>query len=287
MTLDARDAPEFQIRRMSPGDLDVAVEWAAAEGWNPGLGDAGCFYAADSGGFLMGFEGREPVASISVVRYEGGFAFLGFYIVKPAFRGRGYGFRLWQAGMARLAGYILGLDGVVAQQANYARSGFVLAHRNIRFGGEPLVEGPADHRLTEIHAGLVADVIAYDRSFFPARRERFLECWLRPERRSGLALVEDGSVHGYGVIRECRTGHKIGPLFADTAQGAELLFLALAAVAGGGPVFLDVPEPNREAVALAERYGLAPVFETARMYRGAIPTLPLKRIAGITTFELG
>ena len=37
--------------------------------------------------------------------------------------------------MARLEGRVVGLDGVVDQQANYQRSGFVLAHRNIRFGG--------------------------------------------------------------------------------------------------------------------------------------------------------
>jgi hypothetical protein len=32
---------------------------------------------------------------------------------------------------------------------------------------------------------------------------------------------------------------------------------------------------------------MAPVFETARMYRGAAPELPLGNIFGITTFELG
>ena len=52
-------------------------------------------------------------------------------------------------------------------------------------------------------------------------------------------------------------------------------------------VFLDCPEPNRPATDLAARYGLSPVFETARMYRGAAPALPLARIYGITTFELG
>ena len=32
---------------------------------------------------------------------------------------------------------------------------------------------------------------------------------------------------------------------------------------------------------------IAPVFETARMYRGSVPALPLNRIFGVTTFELG
>jgi hypothetical protein len=99
--------------------------------------------------------------------------------------------------------------------------------------------------------------------------------------------VEDGAVQGYGVLRRCRTGCKIGPLFAETAAGAEALFQSLAAEAGSESVFLDVPEPNPEARALAARYGLVPAFETARMYRGPDPQLPLSRIFGITTFELG
>jgi hypothetical protein len=99
--------------------------------------------------------------------------------------------------------------------------------------------------------------------------------------------MEDGAVRGYGVLRRCRTGFKIGPLFAETAESAEALFRSLAAEAGGEPVFLDIPEPNSAARALAARHGLAPVFETARMYRGSVPQLPLSRIYGITTFELG
>ncbi|HET9244646.1 MAG TPA: GNAT family N-acetyltransferase, partial [Xanthobacteraceae bacterium] len=34
-------------------------------------------------------------------------------------------------------------------------------------------------------------------------------------------------------------------------------------------------------------HGLAPVFETARMYTGAIRSVRLERVFGVTTFELG
>jgi hypothetical protein len=95
------------------------------------------------------------------------------------------------------------------------------------------------------------------------------------------------AVDSYGVIRRCRTGFKVGPLFSETEEEADVLFRSLAAEAGGEPVFLDIPEPNPAAQALAARYGLSPVFETARMYRGPDPRLPLSRIFGITTFELG
>jgi hypothetical protein len=284
MTSEARP---LQIRVATRAELDLMVEWAAREGWNPGLADADCFHAADPAGFLIGHIGHEPVACISVVGYEPQFAFLGFYIVAPVWRGRGHGFDLWRAGMARLDGRTVGLDGVVAQQENYKKSGFVLAHRNIRFGGVPACEPPGDPRIAVVDASLTDAVMAYDRPFFPAARDAFLRCWLRPERRAGRALIEDGTLRGYGVIRPCRHGFKIGPLFADADENADVLFRALAATAKGKEVFLDCPEPNRSATALAARYGLAPVFETARMYRGPAPGLPLSRIYGITTFELG
>jgi GNAT superfamily N-acetyltransferase len=278
---------EMEIRPMGRQDMDVAVEWAAREGWNPGLSDAECFLAADSAGFLMGFVAGEPFGCISVVRYGATFGFLGFYIVRPEQRGRGYGFKIWNAGLERLAGRTIGLDGVVAQQENYRRSGFVLAHRNVRYGGTPAVEPVDDGRVVPVADRLVPQVTAYDAAFFPEDRAAFLHCWLRPDRRTALALVENGSVRGYGVLRACRQGSKIGPLFADTPEGADLLFRALAAKVRGGAIFLDVPEPHGAAVDLATRFGLTPAFETARMYRGPAPDLPLHRTFGITTFELG
>jgi hypothetical protein len=99
--------------------------------------------------------------------------------------------------------------------------------------------------------------------------------------------MRDGRLAAWGVIRPCRTGRKIGPLVADDRAAAEAVLAALLASAGGGEVFLDVPSPNRDAVALAQDLGLAPVFETARMYTGAIAPLRLERVFGVTTFELG
>ncbi|NIA67391.1 GNAT family N-acetyltransferase [Pelagibius litoralis] len=273
---------------MTRAELDTAIGWAGDEGWNPGLADADCFHGSDPGGFLMAFQDGRPVASISVVAYGADFGFLGFYICHRDVRGRGIGYRLWQAGLTRLGARCIGLDGVVEQQSNYQKEGFVLAHRNIRYGGTVACEAPEDPRLRRITADQLAAILAYDRPFFPGPRAAFLRCWLQArENRMGFALVDQGAVAGYGVLRRCREGYKIGPLFADTPQDADLLFRALVARTRGAKVFLDPPAPNREANALAERYGLQPVFETARMYRGAAPDLPLQCIFGITTFELG
>ncbi|WP_292490601.1 GNAT family N-acetyltransferase [Methanoculleus sp. 10] len=277
----------FAVRTMRRREVEVAVDWAAQEGWNPGNHDAEAFYAADPEGFFIAELDGEPIGSVSVVNYSETFAFAGLYILKPEYRNRGYGSRLFAAGMAHAGDRNIGGDGVLAMQEKYrTRSGFTLAYRNIRFegaggGNEP--EGPVDI------AGVPFEPLAaYDARHFPASRPRFLAAWLRQEGACGRAVLgEDGDVAGYGVVRRCRHGYKIGPLFADTPEIAGEIFLALSAQASSGPVYLDVPEPNAAAVALAQRQGMVPVFETARIYTKAVPDLPLDEVFGVTSFELG
>src|SRR5918993_377985 len=120
---------------MERRDVDLAIEWAAREGWNPGLADAAGFHAADPEGFLLSEDADgTPVACMSAVRQGDDLGFVGFYIVAPERRGEGHGLAIWRAGMARLEGRLVGLDGVVAQESAYRRSGFALAWRNLRYG---------------------------------------------------------------------------------------------------------------------------------------------------------
>ena len=277
----------FTIRTMRPEEISLAVDWAAAEGWNPGLADNYCFASVDPGGFLIGELDGAPAATVSCVNYDARFAFLGFYIVRADLRGRGCGLRIWNAAIAHAGARVIGLDGVVAQQDNYRKSGFKLAYANVRYGG--LVAAPDAPRGEVIALSDVplADVAADDATVFPAPRVAFLRAWIGSPGHAGCALVRDGRLAGWGVIRPCRRGFKIGPLVADDRATAEAVLSALLAKAGGGEIFLDVPGINREAVALAEGLGLAPVFETARMYTGAIPPLRLERVFGVTSFELG
>jgi hypothetical protein len=278
---------EYSIRPATRAELDQIIGWAAAEGWNPGLADADAFWAADPEGFLIGLLGDEPVSTIAVVRYDDSFGFLGLYIVRPEHRGKGYGLAIWQAGMARLEGCNVGLNGVLAQEANYGRSGFTLAYPNTRYGGQVSAPAPDDLRLVPAHRVPFAQLTRYDRGCFPASREPFLRAWLDPDKQMGRAFVEGGRLLGYGVTRPGREGFKIGPLFADRADVAEALFRSLAVEAQGSVICIDVPAVNRAAVAMVERHGLQPVFETARMYTRGDPGPPLTRVYGTTTLELG
>jgi len=280
---------------MRPDEISIAVDWAAAEGWNPGLADDACFATVDPQGFLVGEIDGETAATVSCVNYSASFAFLGFYIVRADLRGRGYGLRIWNAAIAHAGARVIGLDGVAAQQQNYRKSGFELAYANIRYGGTIAApEAPRAQVKAQVNAQVIAlneiplaHVEAYDATLFPAPRPAFLRAWIGAPGHVGRAVMRDGRLAGWGVIRPSRKGRKIGPLVADDRAAAEVVLSALLAGAGSGEIFLDVPGINHDAVALAQDLGLAPVFETARMYTGAIPPLRLERIFGVTSFELG
>lgn len=278
----------FTIKTMSRKEVDIAIEWAATEGWNPGLHDADCYFTADPNGFLVGLIGDKPIATISVIKYGESFGFLGFYIVKPEYRGKGYGIQIWNAALNYLEDRNIGLDGVVAQQDNYKKSGFKLAYRNIRYEGIGGCPPPHDSEIVKLSSLPFEAIDSYDRPFFPENRSKFIKSWINQPECHSLGIMQNGELSGYGVIRACRVGYKIGPLFADNPELAESLFLALKSkVKSTEPVFLDIPAVNKSAVALAERYNMKVSFETARMYLREMPDMPLNRLFGVTSFEIG
>ncbi|EEA93944.1 GNAT family N-acetyltransferase [Pseudovibrio sp. JE062] len=277
------------IRIMDEDGILTMLDWAASEGWNPGEDDAPSYYAADPEGYLGCYLNNQLVSMVSAVKYGESFGFLGFYICHPEFRRQGLGALIWNAAMRRLEGRTIGLDGVVEEQDNYAKSGFKLVHQNMRYCGLSNITMPMDQRITIIGKGILPSIIEYDRNYFPAERAAFLERWLEPMNpmRRGVYLVENGSVQGYGVIRAARDGFRIGPMAAETPEGADLIFRALAGSAKGQMINIDLPLPNEQAVELAERYELSPVFATARMYKGQDPNLPLDKIYSFASYELG
>ena len=295
--MDRNESGGLRIARATAADWPVFESWAAGEGWNPGPADGPCFLAQDPDGFFLGRIDGRPVSAVSVVNYGEAFSFLGFYLVHPDFRGQGHGYATWQAGLEHAGRRVIGLDGVLDQQDNYRRSGFQLAHRNIRYVGPVTADAsPAAGGPQVLPAGEVdrAAIKTYDGRCFPAERPVFLDRWLSAPGHIAYAAVSDGELVGYGVIRPAPAFAKIGPLFADSPEVAEALFQALvaglaAAIGDGTPVevALDVPEPHAAAVALAERYGMKPSFETARMYTGPVRDIELAKVYGITSFELG
>jgi GNAT superfamily N-acetyltransferase len=264
----------------------VAISWADAEGWNPGLDDAERFLAADPHSFLATERDGEIVATASCTHYGDSYAFIGFYIVRGDLRGRGIGTPLFERALERAGGRIVGLDGVLAQQAYYERRGFELAHRNVRW--QTMGGGERPDGLVELASVPFEDLLAFDSSVFGTERERFLRAWIDRPAGHALAHLHDGRLGGYGVLRRCHVGAKIGPLFADDPGVAEALLAGLLAAAGPHTeVSIDIPAANLRAGELRSGRAMEPSFETVRMYLNGRPPEDVQRVFGVTTFEFG
>jgi len=291
------------IRAMTHDELRTLVNWAAGEGWNPGRTDADSFWTLDPEGYLGIEVDGQLAGGGAIVRYDERFGFMGLFIVRPEYRSRKLGTELWYARRDRLLARLLppsaggestiGLDAVDAMIPFYERGGFRAFTRHRRFEvsawcegveGDGAEAGPEPVELTSVPWELVTEL---DRQCFPADRGRFLHSWIGQPGARSLAVVEGKILRGYGVLRPCEAGWKVGPLFAQDRSVAETLLCRFHRIAAGEPVFLDLPDNNPEAVAMARDRGMREVFGCVRMYHGPAPQVRHERIFGVTTLEVG
>ncbi len=273
------------IRVATLAELEVALSWAAEEGWNPGLDDAAAFHAADPNGFFVALDpSGAPVASISLVNHTPDFAFLGLYIVRPDFRGQGIGFTLWTHALRHAGSRVVGLDGVEAQQANYRKSGFAPAGSTTRFTGT--VIGQDNPNIRPARSTDLATLITMEAEASGVAKPSYMQPWLaHSANRETLVLASGDQIRGFCTVRTCQTGAKIGPLVAQDVQTAQSLILC-AAERARGPITLDVPESAGDLATLCEQLGLTAGFQTARMYKGAY-TPRAHSLFAVISLELG
>jgi len=273
------------IRTMTRDDVDYAIRLAAKEGWNPGLSDAECFFAADPEGFFISEINGELVGTISAVRYDDNFGFVGLYIITPEARGKGYGMDLWKHAFKHLEGCNVGLDAVTEQEKTYIQSGFSTFYRSARYEG--IGSGVKPGNVVKLETVDFTKIVEYDHACFPGARENFMQSWLEAVGVTGYGVMDGDRLAGFGVIRPCAIGYKIGPMFADNGDIAETLYQALTASIPGEKFYIDAIEPNKAAGELVKRHGLTEVFVTVRMYTQGEPEMDTDKIFGVTSFELG
>ena len=293
--------PGYSIDSMTRAEAEVLVDWATAEGWNPGLSDLAVAFGYDPGGFVALRRGQGAAAELvgggAILAHEGRCGFMGLFIMRPDHRRQGIGRVLWHERLRRLQarlqpGASIGMDGVFEMAPFYAAGGFAYRHRDLRFQGRAeaaRLAVPEGVSTTDLRTTPFADIAAYDTAVFGHPRERFLREWLNVPGGRGLAVRSpvDGALRGYAYLRPCVVGYKFGPVFAEDEASARALIRDLLAVVPGETVALDVPEPNGGAMAIANELGWDQPFGCAKMIHGPVPPDTIQQVFGVTSFEFG
>lgn len=287
----------LRIRPLQRDDIAAVTDWARQEGFAPGRGDLAIYRHTDRQGIWVGWLGGERIGCITGVRYNAAYGFLGLYLVRPAWRGRGYGLQLWEHALEHLADLpCVGLEAAPDRVDDYARWGFAPASPTTRWQGIsdgtiPAPAAAAAWQLLEGEAIPERAVQCFDAQREPSPRPHFLSQWLHHPAGTVLALIDAaGDCHGFGRIRPCLLergeGWRIGPLMAETPEAADRLLRGLLH-RHPGVVLIDAPGVNGAAVPLLERLQFRPVGTTLRMYRGEAPAVSLRDVYGLACLELG
>lgn len=279
------------IKPLLPADVKTLLQFASTEGWSPGVYDMALYHKIDPQGLTGIYLDDELIGTSAVFRYNPWFAFFGMYIVRPEYREQGFGIEMTRYRL-HLAGYRnIGLDGVPEKVDTYRRVGFRDAHLNQRFSISAAsaagVEEPEG--LVDLKSLPLSAILAFERNhrLFPGPRKTFLQHWLRFKKFIGRAVITDGELQGYMLLRPCADGMRVGPFLATSTETARTLLHSILHHSKGQKVLIDSPVTNPDASALLSEFNGKVVFETIRMYRGYQPDLQHCAIYGLTALEAG
>ena len=288
----------LRILPLTQGDIGAVTDWARQEGFAPGLGDVAIYRHTDRQGIWVGWLGEERIGCITGVRYNAAYGFIGLYLVRPAWRGNGYGLELWRHAMQHLEDLpCIGLEAAPNRVEAYWSWGFSAASPTTRWqcinNDQDSAGAVADDDWQLLEGAAVPEraVQQFDAQREPSPRPHFLSQWLHHPGGSVLALIDgQGLCHGFGRIRPCLLkggeGWRIGPLMAETPQAASRLLEGLLR-RHPGVVLIDAPGANPDAAVLLEKQGFRPIDATIRMYRGEAPAVSLRDVYGLACLELG
>jgi len=280
----------YRIDQMIRAEADILDSWAAAEGWNPGLSDIDIAWSYDPDAFIALRKDDALAGGGAIISYEGAAGFMGLFIMRADLRRQGLGRILWHERLRRLRARLrpdapIGMDGVFDMAPFYEAGGFKYLYRDLRFEGT--AHGVLDPAVIPLDQIPWPDLAAYDAQISGLRREGFMRAWLGQEGGHGVALSEAGAIRGYGFLRPCRVGFKLGPLYASDPTIARRLLHSLLSTAQGSQVQIDVPEPNLAAIGLMNKLSWQSTFACARMVHGTPPAVPVEQVFGVTSFEFG
>lgn len=277
-------------------EMKLITSWAKNEGWNIGKYDYDPYFELDKQGYLLLFLKKKPIGCISIVKYSQEFSFIGLFIVLPEYRSRGFGKKLWEEAMSRLHTIPrIGLYAVPKQVSRYASFGFEKKFKNQRFHQiAPTYPEDLNHWIDSKKSPhlMFEKLCQYDDWAFKNSRKKLLTRMLQmPQTFAFVSFDKNEIVTGYGLVRPCIKGFRIGPLYANDLESAQILFRLLLTKIPGKSIILDMPKNNYFGEIFAEYFNLkhVPETDTIAMFKGKKLEIKEKNniCYGIGSLELG
>jgi len=260
-------------RSMTPGDIHTGLSLCRAYGWNQLARDWELFLQLSPAGCCVGVdEEGEVVGTVTTLRYEDHFSWIGMVLVDPAKQRQGIGGQLLQEALHILGNEkIVKLDATPEGRVVYLKLNFVDEYRLSRMHCSAVLSTslPASPARLMYHTDLPR-LIDLDSEVFGANRTEVLEWMWKGAPQHALLIEESNEIRGYCFGRPGHRFTHIGPVIApDHDCAVHLVSAALRNCTG--PVILDVLQDKNQWARWLSSIGFAEQRNLIRMYRGSDP----------------
>ncbi|MGH9839224.1 MAG: GNAT family N-acetyltransferase [Blastocatellia bacterium] len=281
----------IRYRNMTRADIASGLELCRASRWNQAAWDWELFLRLSPSGCRVAVRDGRVVGTVTTVRYEDRFSWIGMALVDPAERGQGIGTQLLGEALKILKDETsIRLDATPAGQSIYHKLNFIdeywLSRMETRVSGLWLDGKPNPARLM-MEADLPG-VLELDRAVFGADRRVTLEWVLEGAPEYAWIITHGGRVAGYTFGRHGFNFEHLGPVIAEDQEIARQLVSACLGRQVGKRFILDASHHNADWRPWLESIGFREQRPFIRMYRGEnpYPGLPEKQF-GILGPEFG
>jgi GNAT superfamily N-acetyltransferase len=253
---------------MTSADLPMGLGLSRQAGWNQTPADWQRLLDLQQDGCFVARWNDRPVGTTTTSIF-GSVAWIAMVLVDASHRGRGIGTALLEHALAYLdnRGVVcVRLDATPLGQPVYQRLGFVEQFPLARYEGV-ISESPRAAGIQAARPEHWQALAALDRRITNTDRRRMLARFFADQPDHVRYVESGGQINGFIAARPGAKALMLGPCMG-TPDAAGLLFADAWHRFAGQRVFIDVPVPNRAALALAEAQGLTVQRYLTRMCRG-------------------
>lgn len=279
----------ISYRNMSMDDIEKGLSLCLHAGWNQLARDWEMFLRQSPNGCLVAMKQERVVGTVTTMRYQDFFSWIGMVLVDRDHQKQGIGIGLLKEALQILSKEkTVKLDATPAGREVYLKLNFADEYHLSRMEAVIVRDKLKKTSATAIQKKDLSRIYAFDQAVFGADR-RFLLDWLWEGAPQYAFLIEEkNELQGYCFGRNGRNFIHIGPVVANNMSIAQELVSAALGNCAGQPVILDVLHHQPQWLVWLFSTGFTEQRPFIRMYRGEnnFPGLPEKQFA-ITGPEFG
>jgi hypothetical protein len=272
----------ISYRNMELSDIDAGLSLCRIAKWNQLASDWKIFLKLSPDGCRVAKEDQKVIGTVTTLRYQNFFGWIGMVLVDPEYQRRGIGIHLLHEALEILHNEeTVKLDATSTGREVYLKLNFVDEYKLSRMITIVEVTQLKNPDARPIQKNDFSALNKLDREIFGADRHLFLQWMWKGASQYGFVSEESNKIKGYCLGRHGYNYTHIGPVIADNLSTAKNLVFAALKNCSGKPVILDVLHFDADWLAWLSAIGFTEQRSFVRMYRGtnAFHAVPEKQYA--------